>query len=189
VARVAHVPHDGTEHTRERTSGELQSFGESLGAQLSGALETELDSIGANRWHGRPVDPWKLLIEAVRHDLSPSQEKEGSGTPERLSPLGFGIEAGQADILEQVVVEAQQRIALPPPSRPKLERLDYPCQPGTQDYHHVERSAPEPAIGLDGPGAVACPEVQILIKRIHLLTPRPAVEPASRCRSDMADGR
>jgi hypothetical protein len=79
--RVAHAPHGGTGQTRERTSGEPQPFGESLGAQLSGALKVELEFVGADRRHGLPVGPWKLLIAAVRHDPAPSWKKEGSVTP------------------------------------------------------------------------------------------------------------
>jgi hypothetical protein len=44
---------------RERTSSELQSFGKGLGAQLSGALEVELESVRTDRRHGLPVGPWK----------------------------------------------------------------------------------------------------------------------------------
>ena len=70
---------DGTQSSRRRTSGEPQPFREGIGAQLSGALEVELESVGADRRPGLQVGPWKLLIEAVRHDLAPSSEKKGSG--------------------------------------------------------------------------------------------------------------
>jgi hypothetical protein len=78
VTRVADEPYDGTERTGERTSGELQAFGEGFGAQLSGAPDIELESVGIDRRHGLPIGTWKLLIEAVRHDLAPSWEKEVS---------------------------------------------------------------------------------------------------------------
>jgi hypothetical protein len=75
--QVADEPYDGTECMRERTSGKLQTFCEGLGAQLSAAPEVELEFVGTDRRHGRPVSPWRLVIEAVRHDPAPSWKKEG----------------------------------------------------------------------------------------------------------------
>ena len=87
-----------------------------------------LDAVRPDRQDTLPLRSVELLVEAVVHDRSPRQSAP-SGAPERLVRLGLGLQARQADVAQQVIVERPQLLAAARPLLPQPPRVEAVAQP------------------------------------------------------------